>query len=82
MSSGDALWLLRVEVSVMPPRKQYRPGRRRRRNTGRSCGKVRYRDQREAMQALRRLRAASGGQIQRAYECDQCHGWHLTSQQR
>ena len=63
----------------MPPRKQYR---RRRRNTGRSCGKVRYRDQREAMQALRRLRAASGGQIQRAYECDQCHGWHLTSQQR
>ncbi|MCU0264002.1 MAG: hypothetical protein MUF09_10100 [Candidatus Nanopelagicales bacterium] len=59
----------------------------------RSCpmsGKVRYRDAREATEALHVLlnRAALadelGGQhgirVKRKYQCNACRGWHLTSQ--
>lgn len=53
-------------------------------------GKVRFRDKREAVGALHhavavRRRAEADGlayrrREQRAYPCDSCHGWHLTSQ--
>jgi hypothetical protein len=47
-----------------------------------ACGKKRYRDHQEAVQALRRLREHSErGRIPaRAYQCNRCGGWHLTSQ--
>jgi hypothetical protein len=54
-------------------------------------GKVRYRDAREATEALHVLlnRAALadelGGQhgirVKRKYQCNACRGWHLTSQE-
>jgi hypothetical protein len=55
-------------------------------------GKVRFRDKREAVQALhfaaarRHLTEADGQaccrQERRAYSCAVCKGWHLTSQER
>lgn len=54
-------------------------------------GKIRYRDAREATDALHTLRNkaaladALGGQHQirvaRKYRCNACRGWHLTSQE-
>ena len=54
-----------------------------------TCGKVRFRDHREAVTALHnvatlRLRAdedavASRRREVRSYECERCHGYHLTS---
>lgn len=56
-----------------------------------TSGKIRYRDAREATEALHRLtnRAAVadelGGQhsirVKRKYRCTACRGWHLTSQE-
>lgn len=45
-------------------------------------GKVRYRDGAEAKRALTSVRSLSlrGKQPVRAYDCDRCQGWHLTSQ--
>jgi hypothetical protein len=53
-------------------------------------GKVRYRDAREATDALHALTNQAsladqlGGQhtirVQRKYQCNACRGWHLTSQ--
>ena len=44
-------------------------------------GKRRFRDHRSAIEALRRIRSNSVRQTvpARAYECDACGGWHLTS---
>lgn len=52
-------------------------------------GKVRYRDPREATNALQYLRnrariaEETGGEhtirVSRKYHCVECHGWHLTS---
>lgn len=52
-------------------------------------GKVRYRDKQEALNTLHKIQVkasyekSDGGQINRrecrAYECDCCHGFHLTS---
>lgn len=52
-------------------------------------GKVRYRDKQEAISTLHRIQLKAGyeerGQGEtkrrecRAYECDCCHGFHLTS---
>ena len=54
-----------------------------------TCGKIRFRDHREAVSALHtaaalRQRAAAEmlstrRREVRAYECDACHGHHLTS---
>jgi len=54
-----------------------------------TCGKVRFRDHREAVTALhhadtQRRRAQqemlpTRRREVRAYECDACHGFHLTS---
>lgn len=54
-----------------------------------ACGKHRYRDHDEAVASLHRAanarqRAALDGAVTdrrevRAYECDSCRGWHLTS---
>jgi hypothetical protein len=55
-----------------------------------SCRKVRYRDSREAKEALwsatnKRTRDQKAGRNSaraeaRTYRCGKCHGWHLTSQ--
>ena len=50
----------------------------------RSCGKRRFRDKNEALAALHRITARvsklAGDKPVRAYPCDYCNGWHLTSQ--
>jgi len=56
----------------------------------RSCRKVRYRDSREAKEALwstarKRQRDEKAGRISsrgeaRTYRCGKCRGWHLSSQ--
>lgn len=49
-------------------------------------GKVRFRDHREAINALwnshnaRRFHEGTDRHECRAYQCTSCHGWHLTSQ--
>lgn len=45
-------------------------------------GKVRYPDQQAAKDAVRVIRYRHGveGTPKRAYECEQCGGFHLTSQ--
>lgn len=75
-------------------RKQARSGIQHRRAHLQKCpasGKVRFRDQREAVRALQscnnaRLRAAEFGAESRrrecrTYYCDDCRGWHTTSQE-
>lgn len=58
-------------------------GRKKERRTVRTCGKRRFRDHSEAVSALQRIDAREGELAPvRAYECDRCHGWHLTSQAR
>ena len=46
--------------------------------------KVRYRDRQEAKRALSQIKSskyeARHVTPTRYYECDMCHGWHLTSQ--
>jgi len=45
------------------------------------CDKVRYRDQREAKHAILAIKFKGERREQspvRAYECQKCHGWHLT----
>lgn len=44
-------------------------------------GKRRYRDHPEAMRSLRGFKNGSRRDVipVRAYSCDVCHGWHLTS---
>lgn len=49
----------------------------------RSCGKRRFRDHAEAIRSLRTIRtkgAPRNRMPSRAYYCDHCKGWHLTSQ--
>ena len=53
------------------------------------CGKVRYRDKREAVQILHRIQLVAGYQVAesgftkhrecRIYSCGMCKGFHLTS---
>ncbi len=75
-------------------RKQARSGMQRRRAHLQKCpasGKVRFRDQREAVRALQscdnarqraaELRAESRRRECRTYYCDDCRGWHTTSQE-
>jgi hypothetical protein len=54
--------------------------------TGRSChtGKVRFRDKQSADRARQTIQAHSTRDkvACRAYACDLCHGWHLTSMER
>ena len=62
----------------------------RKKNERKNCKKVRYRDSREAKQALwstanKRVRdekagLASARREARTYRCGICRGWHLTSQ--
>lgn len=74
-------------------RKQARSAKQYRRAHLQKCpasDKTRYRDQREAVRALHscvnaRHRAADRGTESRrnecrTYYCDDCHGWHTTSQ--
>lgn len=52
------------------------------RSKTRTCGgKVRYRDHDQAIRAIHRLQSRSSRekQVKRAYWCDGCNGWHLTS---
>lgn len=47
------------------------------------CGKVRYRDQKEAQRALHLILSSDDKRTRtpkRAYECPGCKGWHLTRQ--
>lgn len=85
------------ERSHTPGQRATRRAERRRRPRGGSLprcprsGKVRFRDHREAVDALQtamnsRSRAEFAGfgsrrNECRTYECNMCHGWHLTSQQ-
>lgn len=48
----------------------------------RMCGKFRYRDEQAATEALLKAwRSMSPRRRElRAYQCDRCDGWHLTSQ--
>lgn len=50
----------------------------------RSCGKRRFRDKGEAIRSLHTIRTkgvpSPKGTPSRAYFCDHCKGWHLTSQ--
>ena len=60
-----------------------------RRDTCRSTGKRRFRDHREATKVLRHASSArsyawqDGAECRRrevrSYECEVCHGWHVTS---
>lgn len=74
--------------------KQNRPTKQHRRANLQNCpasGKVRFRDQREAVRALyvcsnERQRAAERGVESRrrecrTYYCDDCRGWHTTRQE-
>lgn len=65
--------------------RKYEPKKRRvERNTYRSCqGKVRYRDKKEATQALKRISGNStrAKAPRRSYYCSMCKGWHLTSRE-
>ena len=47
-----------------------------------TIGKVRFREHRDATQALRAFHdyPPAAHVPRRAYECDLCNGWHLTSQ--
>jgi hypothetical protein len=45
------------------------------------CSAVRYGSERRALVVLAELQAA-GRQVRRAYPCDDCNGWHLTSMAR
>lgn len=49
-----------------------------------SCGKVRYRTEVQAANALAVLRDQPGSQVKpvRAYACPDCEGFHLTSKGR
>jgi hypothetical protein len=83
-----------VKPGRSAPRNQRVPGRlkQQKRHLGQCTvsGKVRFRDKREALEALhqavatRRLREAEGQasrrQECRVYACLSCSGWHLTSQ--
>lgn len=55
--------------------------RRSKQSKQRACGKHRYRDRQEALAALRAIvgRSRRDKVVKRAYACDRCHGWHLTS---
>ena len=57
-----------------------KPGNRKKRP--RTCrGKVRYRDQQDALRTIRGLKSDSrrAKVPSRAYECWTCGGWHITS---
>lgn len=57
----------------------------RKRHVQRACNKRRYRDHAEAIGALRSIRAGQAKRQvvpSRAYPCDRCGGWHLTSHDR
>lgn len=65
-------------------RSRGRPGRKPNRKAKDSCptGKRRFRDHASAVQALRRTSRADDRRDRkpaRAYHCDRCKGWHLTS---
>lgn len=57
-------------------------GKRRRRTRVKTCGgKRRFRDQQEALRAMRTIQKNPRlVRPVRAYECHACNGWHLTSQ--
>lgn len=49
-----------------------------------TCRKIRYRDEIAANLALAKLQrqGKTGHDETRAYRCEKCGGWHLTSQKR
>ena len=49
-----------------------------------TCRKIRYRDEIAANLALAKLQrqGKAGHDETRAYRCEKCGGWHLTSQKR
>ncbi|HWK25336.1 MAG TPA: hypothetical protein VNS09_02165 [Solirubrobacter sp.] len=51
-----------------------------------TCGKKRFASGAQARAALRTIRRRENRESDkkpiRAYACDRCHGWHLTSAQR
>lgn len=54
--------------------------RRRKRRNNCVTGKVRYRDQTEALAAIHGLKESDSEVIPiRCYQCPKCNGWHLTS---
>lgn len=66
-------------------RERPRKKKARRLEFGRCGGKRRYRDKREAERSMHGIAAGRGrarlkdADPCRAYECPNCHGWHLTS---
>lgn len=56
-------------------------GKRRRARVEPRCGKRRYRDKREAVEAIRRVYQHKDGPVfpHRIYPCPRCNGWHLAS---
>ena len=83
-----------LDTSAFSVPRQLRPrrGRRRTLTVCATTGKKRFRDHDEAIGALHcasngRRRSESEGtssrrQEKRTYECNSCHGWHLTSQEQ
>ena len=59
-------------------------GSGRREYTGKCKGKIRYPDHARAVQALHGVQngAQRDRTPRRVYECDSCHGWHLTATER
>ena len=65
-----------------PPSRRHRKGNKRTANNETCRGKVRYRDHAEATRVLQNIRTKGDARETmpcRAYECDRCKGWHLTS---
>ena len=47
------------------------------------CDKVKFGGRKSAVKAARRIsNRHNGGGLMRAYQCDDCGGWHLTSAER
>jgi len=45
-----------------------------------TCHKVRYGGKKSAEHAASTRQSMQGGALLNVYECEQCGGWHLTSQ--
>jgi hypothetical protein len=76
----------RTHPRADPPSSRRRPRRPQDVPTCLATGKLRFRDKKSALQALHAvvaaaaLNPASRRREQRVYKCQQCGGWHLTSQ--
>lgn len=48
-----------------------------------TCTKVRYKDHEQAVGAIKRIKNMpnDGDKPIRAYQCDICHGWHITKRE-